>query len=718
MTPPRPGSAVVGVGSSFTQAASLPLRVASSGTGAPIMAGRVTAGGKAVAAPPRADAGSGKVPGVRTEAERAAAVTLARQKATAEKARHARASSPATAPASTARSRWAQPWHPGTPTAPSAPATASGEAVGSVTLRTLDPGVVNGMGGRFIGFTVQRTDGVPAVGPVSVQVDYSSIANAFGGGFADRVSLLRYPACILTTPDTAGCRTATPVDAVADPTTSTLTAVVLADPASAQAGVVERDERPSRAFARAPLAARSAGATSGLRAAAAAAGAVYAVSSAASSSAGGTFNATPLKASDSWVVGEQSGNFGYSYTLPAAPASSGATPGFKLSYDSGSVDGLTSHENNQSSPVGLGWQMQVPYLEQRFTPCTSGGPAGNQCWAGGRTTLSMNGHSSGLVDTGVTYDGSIERDQLRMMEEDPGWRIERVFAGTSANPNGDGSGVYWKVTTNDGAQYYFGRENADLSTAPNNSTLTQPMFAQSSNDVCWGNSNHQCSMAWRWNLAYVIDQKGNLQSYQWEKARYSYQPSGQGVRHYDGAGYLTSVTYGNTKDTAKTAPAPQRIDFSYGWRCDFAGCRAPVPHDTYAANYPDAPLDQWCLDTASSCSQGPTSPVYFFLKKLESVTATVYTGSGYRPVERVSLDVGYPRWQGNLWSAVMWLRTLTRTGFAPDGTSQALPTVYFGEGTEPWPANRWDATPVSGWYQNKPRITDITTELGGRAHIT
>jgi len=723
VTPPRPGSGVVGVGSSFARAGGLPVRVASAAAGAPILAGRASADGKAVAAPP-VRATAGKVPGAVSDADKAASVKLAERKAADEKARRQKASTTSKEPGfgATGKAGWQRPWTPpasasaSTPAAaPSAPSSGTASAVASVAVETLDPAVVNGLGGRFLGFTVRRTDGGSSSGAVSVQVDYSSIAKAFGGGFAGRVSLVRYPACVLTTPKEAACATGMPVDATADPVTSTLTAVVLADPATAgSSGVVQHDERASRGYARTRLAGRALAAP----AAAAAGAAVYALSSSSSSPAGGTFTATPLKASDSWVVGEQSGGFAYSYALPAVPATSGATPSFALSYDSGSVDGLTSHENNQSSPVGLGWQMQVPYLEQRFTPCTNSGIVGHQCWAGGRTTLSMNGRLSGLVDTGVTYDGSIERDQLRMMEDDPGWRIERVFAGTSANPNGDGGGVYWKVTTNDGAQYYFGRENADLSTAPNNSTLTQPMFAQSSNDVCWGNSGHECSMAWRWNLAYVVDQKGNLQSYQWEKARYSYQPSGGSVRHYDGAGYLTSVTYGNTTSNAKTAQAPQRIDFSYGWRCDFAGCRAPVPHDNYAANYPDSPLDQWCADTASSCSQGPTSPVYFFLKKLESVTATVSTGSGYRPVERVSLDAGYPRWQGNLWSAVLWLRTLTRTGFAPDGTSQALPAVYFGEGTEPWPANRWDATPVSGWYQNKPRITDITTELGGRAHVT
>jgi hypothetical protein len=295
------------------------------------------------------------------------------------------------------------------------------------------------------------------------------------------------------------------------------------------------------------------------------------------------------------------------------------------------VDGLTSHENHQSSPVGLGWDMQVPFIEQRLKPCTNSGLVGNMCWAGGVSTLSMGGKASRLVYLFSTSDGS--RDTFRE-SADSGYRVERAFAG-SGNPNGDAGGVYWKVTTTDGTKYYFGRQNAEWSTSPNNSTLTEPMYAQSSSDACWSNSGHKCDLAYRWNLAYVIDPVGNLQTYQWSKDRYAYGVSGSAsAQQYDGAAYLTSVSYGWTTGNATTTPAPQRVDLTYRWRCDYVGCRAPVPHDGSAANYPEIPLDVRCSSIASSCSQGPTSPAFFFLKKLETVTSTYYNGSGYTPSTR------------------------------------------------------------------------------------
>ncbi|HEY3467837.1 MAG TPA: hypothetical protein VGL47_22100, partial [Amycolatopsis sp.] len=43
-------------------------------------------------------------------------------------------------------------------------------------------------------------------GPVKVALDYSGFANAFGGGWSDRLRLFTLPACALSTPDKPQCR--------------------------------------------------------------------------------------------------------------------------------------------------------------------------------------------------------------------------------------------------------------------------------------------------------------------------------------------------------------------------------------------------------------------------------------------------------------------------------------------------------------------------------
>jgi YD repeat-containing protein len=562
-------------------------------------------------------------------------------------------------------------------------------AVSKVEVSTLDPTAVDRIGGRSIGFQLRRGDGGQASGPVQVRVDTSSIADEFGGGFAARLRLVRYPGCVLSTPENPACATPTLVPSTANPVTKQVTAIVDAAPTLAT-----------------PVLAANAATTP-----------VFALTSTAGASDAGSFKATPLKGSDFWAVGEQSGSFTYSYPLPAAPSTGGDTPSLALSYDSGSVDGLTSKENNQSSPVGLGWDLGIPFVEQRFKSCTKSGIVGNLCWSGGTSTtggnfvLSLDGHASAL--NFLSTSGG--RDQFAM-QDDQGWQVEQVHAGTSANPNGDFDGIYWKVTVNDGTQYYFGRENTDWATSLTNSAEIVPMYAQNSGERCYDKSGHVCNTAWRWNLAYVVDPVGNLQSYLYEKARYSYQVSGASVQHYDGAAYLTTVKYGKTSTNTLSVTAPQRIDLTYDWRCDFEGCRAPVPHDNFAADYPDVPFDLWCADTATSCPSGPTSPAFFFLKRLSSVTSNVYNGSGYTPVDRVDLTVEWPQFQSQSWSTVMWLRSLAKTGYSPSGATLTLPKVKFGGEYETWPANRLEIN-SNGNYQNKPRITDVFNELGGQAHV-
>ena len=175
-------------------------------------------------------------------------------------------------------------------------------------------------------------------GSVQVVVDYSDFAQAYGGSFADRLTLVRLPGCAATTPEVPEC-SANPVwvSATNDPHAKTLTAVVDvagdSTAASSRRGVFE-------GFA-AETSVESVG--------------VYALASSASGGSTGSYTASDLKPSGSWQVGESAGSFNYSYPLPEPPLPYGQTLGLELSYSSSSVDGMTHGTNNQSGPAGLGW---------------------------------------------------------------------------------------------------------------------------------------------------------------------------------------------------------------------------------------------------------------------------------------------------------------------------------------------------------------------------
>ncbi|MGW7595615.1 sugar-binding protein, partial [Streptomyces rubiginosohelvolus] len=63
---------------------------------------------------------------------------------------------------------------------------------------------------------------------VRARVDYSSFAEAYGGNYASRLTLVELPACVLTTPDRQQCRTPKPVETVNDAEQQTLTSSELA----------------------------------------------------------------------------------------------------------------------------------------------------------------------------------------------------------------------------------------------------------------------------------------------------------------------------------------------------------------------------------------------------------------------------------------------------------------------------------------------------------
>lgn len=102
--------------------------------------------------------------------------------------------------------------------------SASPGAPGRVNARVLSRGQARKAGVEGLVFALTPMDkGGVGEGPVSVSVDYDTFSGAYGGAYSSRLRFVRYPACLLTSPEKRSCRTATPLAADNDTTAHTLT---------------------------------------------------------------------------------------------------------------------------------------------------------------------------------------------------------------------------------------------------------------------------------------------------------------------------------------------------------------------------------------------------------------------------------------------------------------------------------------------------------------
>ena len=292
----------------------------------------------------------------------------------------------------------------------------------------------------LLGFS--RADAKMGHGRVQVIIDYSSLAKAYGGGFGSRLRLFQVPACALTTPQLARCRTRTPIAftnrATADQLTATLTL-----------GSSARTAPLSSSGAVAPMT-MSADTT-----------AVEVTSG--SSGSQGDYAATPLNPSGSWQA-SGTGAFTYSYPIDVPSAVGGNAPSVGLSYDSQSEDGETSARNSQASWVGDGWDYQPGFVERTYRPCgglldSSGNKilkgSGDECWGGDNATIAFGSHSGKLVPDGVDSGVPGEIKQWRLQGDD-GTLVQEL----SGASNGLHDGVYFRVLTTDGTAAYFGADHS------------------------------------------------------------------------------------------------------------------------------------------------------------------------------------------------------------------------------------------------------------------
>ncbi|MFJ9633989.1 polymorphic toxin-type HINT domain-containing protein [Streptomyces sp. NPDC101175] len=546
-----------------------------------------------------------------------------------------------------------------------APVTGSAPSKVKVKVASHRTATALGIDGTVL--SIARADGRTGTGKTRLTLDYSGFAHAYGGDYASRLTLVRLPACALTTPSVKKCRATTPIATQNDVAHHTLTAT----------------------------AAVSASAVTTLAATATA------------KSGAGSYQATSLNPSASWNAGGSSGDFTWSYPLAVPPSNGGPSPNLAITYDSQSVDGRLPSTNNQPSWVGEGFDLTTGYIERSYDSCDDDGQSGknDECWANDNATLVLGGKSSPLIKDKASGDWHAKADDG-----------ERVVHSTGAT-NGDNDGEYWTVTTPDGTQYVFGKNRLPGWATGNpvtNSVDTAPVFGDDSGEPGYDQgtsfSGRALTQAWRWNLDYVVDPHGNAMSYWYTKETNYYAKNGTTTDNgtaYDRAGYLSRIDYGITNSTV-FATAPEQVTFTTSERCLVSsGEDCSSLTSSTSSHWPDVPFDQICA-SGKVCSA--TGPTFFSRKRLSGVTTRIWDASlstpAYRDVDSWALDQSFPD-PGDSTSAGLWLKSITRTG--KDGATTAMPPVTFA-GVQLF--NRVDTTHDDIAALVKWRVRTITSETG------
>ncbi|MBQ1090290.1 sugar-binding protein [Streptomyces sp. B93] len=547
-------------------------------------------------------------------------------------------------------------------------------ASGAVEARVLSHQAAEKAGADGLLFTLRAKDGQS--GRVRARLDYSAFAEAYGGGYASRLTLVELPACSLTTPEKPQCRTSEPVGTVNDTETQTLTAQSVT---------------------------LSAAAPTVLAAVAEAQG------------ANSDYQATPLSPSSTWSTDLNTGAFSWSYDMPVPDVPGGLTPKVGLSYSSGSVDGRTGNTNNQASWVGDGFEMWPGFIERRYKSCAEdgvqnadGNKPGDLCWAYDNAFLSFNGKAGELVPTGANS---------WKLRDDDGTKVERYYgANTTTRGNGARDDEYWRITAPDGTRYYFGynrlpgwsdgKETTD-------STWTAPVFGDDSGEPCHASTfaDSWCQQGWRWNLDYVLDVHGNAVAYYYDKETNSY---GRNLKAADDTPYvrggtLDRVEYGLKTSSMYSVKALARVDFTNGERClpDSATTCSSISTDAFY--WYDTPWDLNC-DSGEDCDQGRLSPSFFTRKRLTQVTTQVYDGSAYKNVDSWKLA---HRWGQADTDYQLLLDSVQRTGRTAD-PAITLPKTTFAYTQL---ANRLDRTGDGYAPFVKDRLSTVADESGGQIDV-
>ncbi len=393
------------------------------------------------------------------------------------------------------------------------------------------------------------------------------------------------------------------------------------------------------------------------------------------------------------------------------PGLGGPTPAVQLAYSAQAVDGQTAASNAQPSWIGEGFAWQPGSIERGYRPCADDGQtgSGDLCWAGDNATLSLNGQSSVLVSDAASG--------LWRPMQDNGAKVERL-----ANPalnNGDADGEYWKVTSTDGTQYFFGLNRlpgwrAGTPDPETNSVFHEPVFGNNADEPCHQSSfaASSCQQAYRWNLDYVVDPNGNTMSlfYTRETNRYARNHVDTDTPLYVRAGFLREVDYGTRQDAGVdsvfAATAPARVLFDVADRCITPGATCTPSNPP---NWPDVPWDQNCSGT--NCA-GRYAPTFWTTKKLSAVTTQTASGvKTWRDVERWSMTHEFKD-PGDGQAKILWLSRIDHCGLV--GATTCLSPVLLN------PTQMSNRVDLAGTTNSviRYRLRSITSEAGGVVSVT
>lgn len=448
------------------------------------------------------------------------------------------------------------------------------------------------------------------------------------------------------------------------------------------------------------------------------------------------YAATPTNNSAAWQVGEGTGEFSYSYALELPDPLGAGTPTLGFSYSSGSVDAMTLNANGQASAVGVGWNLSESYVTRSFAACADDGmPAsGELCWkTRGEAAdqylwedlaLVLNGRSSELVPIGTGGNEFRLRD-------DPGWRVTRITSATGSL-NHDNDREAFKVETPDGSTYWFGESTESKS------VWTVPVRGNDAGEPC--HAAGVCQQAWRWNLDRSQDSNGNLTSYLYDTETNYYVRGGTAANvAYDAAGRLAEVRYASQVDIEGDDPVDggtprARVLVNSVLRCappdtgeDYDDptwdCPNPSRDAEVMQRYVDTPLQLKCAEGTGCDQQGPS----FFSTYRYSSFVTQVRGPEdvWEDVDRYELTHSFPDGhdvvpaergtgssaadsEGVIVEPHLWLKKIRRFGLA-ESPSVALPGVKFGRIMLDGRVN----PPEGARTLTKPRISSVTTELGG-----
>ncbi|UQU65996.1 hypothetical protein COUCH_06750 [Couchioplanes caeruleus] len=347
----------------------------------------------------------------------------------------------------------------------------------------------------------------------------------------------------------------------------------------------------------------------------------------------------------------------------------GESPEITLSYSSSSVDGRSSATNNQPSWIGEGFEYSPGFIERQYIPCaedksgTQNAPAqtGDLCWRTDNATLNLNGSSTELI----YQSGKGWRPRL-----EDGSKIEKLTGGTSDDKNGE----HWRVTATDGTQYYFGLNKLPGQTAETKSVWAVPVYGNHANEPGHADkfADSDEMQAWRWNLDYTVDVRGNTVSHWYDAETNYYAPEVSDTKKakYTRGGALARTDYGTWDRAGSRSTTPlAQVVYTPGDRC-LSDC---TKHD--GAHWPDTPWDQECTSAAANC-KGKYSPTFWSVKRLAVVTTKVWdttkTTPAWQDVDSWTLTHSFPS-PGDGQLGGLWLKSIVHAGLV--GTRLEMPPV-------------------------------------------